>query len=180
MKGRFIFAAILFFFWLALISFQVTYSFFSDSGQSSSNVFTAAAEFPITSPITSAALKINEFFPSPSGEESEWVEIFNGASNSVDLTGWKITDGNAINDDLVLSGTIGPNGFMSFDHASGWLNSNGDTVNLVDSAAQTVDSETYTGGLEDTDKSIGRDSDGTGLFKQCSVTTKGLSNNGQC
>ena len=122
-------------------------------------------------------MKINEFLPSPS-EGLEWVEIFNGTNFTVDLTGWKITDGNAINDDLSLSGIITPNSFLTFDHSSGWLNTDGDTVNLINAASEIVDTEIYSAVLEATDASIGRQPDGTGVFKRCDIITKGLTNIG--
>ncbi|MDO8639478.1 MAG: lamin tail domain-containing protein [bacterium] len=51
--------------------------------------------FPVDS--KSAALpsvSLNEILPSPQGQDAkeEWIEIFNTENDSVDLTGWQITD----------------------------------------------------------------------------------------
>ena len=66
-------------------------------------------------------------------DQTEWVELYNLSSETIDLSGWKIKDGNSsITDDLNLSGQITPGGFIAFDHNKGWLNdSGGETVSLL-------------------------------------------------
>lgn len=164
---------------VAVTGFQISYALFTSNASNIGNSFTTASQFPITSPVTSAALKINEFFPSPiDGIGPEWVEIFNSTVNTVDLTGWKIIDGNGLNDDIFLTGTISPNTFVAFNHDSGWLNTGGDNVTLINAANQEIDFGTYTAAMEETDKSIGRQPDGTGELKKCLTITKALSNLG--
>ncbi|MBI2029744.1 lamin tail domain-containing protein [Candidatus Gottesmanbacteria bacterium] len=90
-KILFLFAPSLIF--LSLLSSTKTYSLFSDTAISSNNTFTAAEEFP------NNHLVINEVMFNPDnpfctgGEPaSEWVEIYNPTSTTVNLDGWTIHD----------------------------------------------------------------------------------------
>jgi hypothetical protein len=95
---------------LSLSSFMLTRAYFSDS-ESNSFSFVAAAEFdeenpgtptmtptvtpsPTISPtVTSTAGKIviNEIFES-SSNSAEWVELYNVGGQSIDISGWTISD----------------------------------------------------------------------------------------
>lgn len=162
---------------LALVFYRVTYALFSDTATAAENTFFAAASFPpISPPVETVDLRINEFMANvPSG--SEWVEVFNNGSTSVDLAGWIIIDDNA-NTDLPLSGTISPGTTLAFDHSAGWLNNTGDIISLLRPDASVA--ETHTFGATASNISIGKDVDGVGNFKTCNIVTKGLSNNGSC
>ncbi len=90
----------------------------------------------------------------------EWVELYNPTDQTVDLSNWKIKDGNSsTNDDLTLTGQITPFSFSTFDHTSGWLNNSGnEIVTLLDNKNQTVDNYQYSGTSKG--KTYGRQPDG--------------------
>lgn len=162
---------------LALVSYRVTYALFSDTATATENTFSAAASFPpISPPVETVDLRINEFMANVSSG-SEWVEVFNNGSTSVDLAGWIIIDDDA-NTDLPLSGTISPGATLAFDHPAGWLNNTGDILSLLRPDASVA--ETHTFGATISNISIGKDVDGTGTFKNCTTATKGSSNNLAC
>lgn len=72
-----------------LVAFRVSYAFFSNSGTSSANTFTAASCFS-----SGTHIVINE--ESSDGQaKGEWVELFNPTCGSIDVSGWKISDKNA-------------------------------------------------------------------------------------
>lgn len=123
-----------------------------------------------------AALYINEF---SSGTTSDWVEIYNSDTNSVDLSLYILRDSTVTNK-LDLSGSIGANGFATFEW-SNRLNNPGDTIKLLLSADESViDQVVYgEGGLQapqDT-QTAGRNPDGSSNVVLLSFSTKGVSNN---
>lgn len=119
-------------------------------------------------------LVINEIMARPS-DNTEWVEIYNPTGQPVDLTGWKIKDGNSLsNDDLTLTGQIDSYGYKTFDHSKGWLNDSGsETVTLLDNSGNTVNSYSYNGATQG--KTYGRQPDG-GTWASNLDPTKGSSN----
>ncbi len=91
---------------LSLLSFRLTAAFFTDSANSTDNTFTAAAEFPISSP---THIVINEVFVD-GGANSEWVELFNPTASTAALDGWKLTDNTST--EIFPSGlSLAPNAF---------------------------------------------------------------------
>jgi signal peptidase len=138
---------------------------------------------PTPTATPSPNLVINEFLPNPNTTTTppgkEWVEIFNPGLNSVNLTGWSLEDDSSHNKDVSSLGTIGPGEFRVYENAEGWLNNDGDTVNLKDANKNIIDSHTYTGSIRD-NVSIGRSTDGGGTWKTCTNPTKGSSNNSSC
>lgn len=119
--------------------------------------------FLVSASSVQAAVFINEFCPKC---DPEWVELYNDSSSeTVNLFGWEIQDGNTqSSDDLTLTGEILPHGFATFDHLKGWLNdsSPGDTVKFHDSQNNLIDSYTYT--TTTSDKTYSRQPDGSGTF----------------
>lgn len=103
----------------------------------------------------SAAVWINEISPSTN---PEWIELFNDSNDVVDLSNWKIEDGNNnFSDDLTLSGSIAGNSYLVFSHNDGWLNNSGDLVKLYNAAspsAAIVDQYSY--GNVSADKVVAR------------------------
>lgn len=88
-----------------------------------------------------AAPIINEI--SPKGE-LEWVELYNPDTESADLAGWILKDGNqSTSDDILLSGVIEPGDYLVFTHEKGWLNDGGDTISLIATGSASADSVTY-------------------------------------
>ena len=153
---------------------QKSNAYFSDTGTSTNNIFQAAEVFP--SPTIGVFL--NEFMPDTSEENdtNEWVEIVNLSLGSVDLTGWRIEDSLA-NGLAIGSESISPGQYKVY-FFNALFNNSGDSVFLKDNTSSTVDSFTYTNSLVEEDKSIGRQPDGTGAFKQCTTTTQGAVNTG--
>lgn len=124
-----------------------------------------------------AALYINEF---SSNGDSDWVEIYNSDSSSVDLSSYILRDSTDSNK-LELSGTINGNGFKSFDWGNK-LNNDGDTIKLlIKSDESTVDTVIYgnSGALiaPAAGQTGGRSSDGLGKWVVFNSPTRDASNN---
>lgn len=109
---------------LALVSYKLTYGFFSDGASSLSNTFAAASTFPTpsSSPTSSPSpspsvnpgdVVINEIWPFGNSDD-EWVELFNKASFPIDISGWKITDKDNVGspDTLPIIPVIPSGGFV--------------------------------------------------------------------
>ncbi|MBI5728370.1 MAG: lamin tail domain-containing protein, partial [Candidatus Magasanikbacteria bacterium] len=96
-----------------------------------------------TSTISTGALPlltINEFLADPVAGEAEWLELYNAATSSVDLSGWTVRDGlGAI---AASTGTIAASGFFVIELPSSRLNNDGDAIFLV-SASTTMDTVSY-------------------------------------
>ncbi len=82
-----------------------------------------------------ASILINEVSPKT---DPEWVKLYNDGDTDVDLTGYLLKDGNSLDDDLTLSGTILSHGYLTFNHNKGWLNDGGDTIKLYDNATPSA------------------------------------------
>ena len=97
-----------------------TAAYFSDTANSTNNVFTAAESF---GPPIAETLVINEVLPDSScsqGQtEAQWLEIYNGYSTTVNLKNFKITDGTNVID-LVSAASVNvpPGGFALLAHNS--------------------------------------------------------------
>lgn len=125
---------------------------------------------------------INEFLPNPSGpsnEDTEWIELYNASPSTVDLSGWKLDDidNGGSSPYVIASGmSIPASGFLYFEKSQTnvGLNNTGDTVRLIDSSGSVVDNYSYSSTTEDV--SIGRTSDGGGLFVTCQSSTKNATN----
>jgi predicted ribosomally synthesized peptide with SipW-like signal peptide len=106
-----------------------TNAFFTDSANSTTNVFGAATSFPTATPSATPTppiaqvLVINEVLPDSSclqGQtEAQWLEVFNGYPTEVNLKNFKITDG-ATTIDLVsaASVTVPSGGFVLLAHST--------------------------------------------------------------
>lgn len=125
--------------------------------------------------IAKAQVLINEF---STGSSSDWVELYNIATVSADLSTYKLMDSGT--NDKTLSGSISPGGFISFNF-SNWLNNstadgvrlyNGDI--LVDSIF--YGSENQVCFASDTG-SIGRYPDGGNTIDRFLTSTRDVSNN---
>ena len=110
----------------------------------------------ITPTITLANIEITEIMYDLEGSDSkrEWVEIYNGGEESVDLTDYRFNDGSnhtLVGDNLILPSMsyallvsdISPvSGFVIDTVMS--LNNSGDTISIINSEGEVVESETYT------------------------------------
>lgn len=91
-------------------------------------------------------IKINEFVSDPL-EGSEWVELFNSSTSSIDLTGGRICDSRETTSTCKdLTGTILPGGWLYYDLLSNsYLNNSGDSAVLLSPTGQVVDRVDYSG-----------------------------------
>ncbi len=97
-----------------------------------------------------ASVVINEVELNPTHGQSEWVELYNAGSNTVDISGWTaiITDGAWTGRMAVPAGTIIPSkGFYVISGSPSW-NNNGGFVTLYDNSKKKLDQTQYRqGGL---------------------------------
>ncbi|MBI4035450.1 lamin tail domain-containing protein [Candidatus Daviesbacteria bacterium] len=119
------------------------------------------------------SVMLNEIMVEPS-EGSDWIELYNPTSNSINLSNWVLDDANTTSVMKTLSGIIETGSFITFD-VSERLNKTGDTISLIDSNGTIIDVYNYSNspGL---DKSYGRSPDG-GNWSTLATSSKG-SNNG--
>jgi len=121
MSKKYFLSSFIMVFLLGFVSYKTTYSLFSDTAQSTGNVFSASTEFPTSTPTptppTANHLVINEVMFNPDnptcsqGEpNSEWIEIYNPTVSDVSLSGWSIHDNTASD---ALPAVILPAGFFA-------------------------------------------------------------------
>jgi hypothetical protein len=99
---------------------------------------------------------INEFLPDPASDwngdgkvdsKDEWIELYNKESSAVDISNWILDDlENGGTKPYTIGTTIEPGGFLTFykSETGVGLNNGGDTVRVLDSAGNLVDSHSYT------------------------------------
>lgn len=97
-----------------------------------------------------AALKINEIYPKPAtGGEYEWVEFYNNASSSADLSNYFFDDDSDFQSDSKSSAIISLSGLLPENSTCYWelssyLNDSGDQPTLFKNDGSIVDSYSYT------------------------------------
>lgn len=95
-------------------------------------------------------LIITSLLPAPSAGDDEWVELANRSEMSVDLSAYSLVDASgAITS---LSGTLDAGATTMILNPKGKLNNDSDTVTLLDSAGNAIDSVTYGGDASATPK----------------------------
>ena len=114
--------------------------------------------FPVPSPQESNLKKavtrdlpgvlLNEIYPAPFPDTSdkEFIELYNPGSAPVNLAGWKIDDilnGGSAPVSLGPENILPPGGFLVL-HEKVILNNAGDSVYLLDTQGNIVDSKSYT------------------------------------
>ena len=106
----------------------------------------------------SSAVVINEIFPAGA---SEWLELYNNSSSSIDLGGWVLFDryGSAWAS-TSLSGIIDSAGFLVLSDIKGKLNNASDTLILKSPAGTIIDQVSYEGFSNKDDQSWARIKDG--------------------
>lgn len=110
-----------------------------------------------------AQIVINEFLPAPSSGNLEWIEFYNTASSSADLSDYYFDDDTDFNSDSGSSSKVALSGLLSGQATCYWelstyLNNNGDKPTLFKTDGSTVDTYIYT--ATQTDKSYSRIPDG--------------------
>ena len=134
--------------------------------------------------VFAADVVINEFLPNPPGfseSDTEWIELYNNDSASMDISGWKLDDdpSSAQTAYTIPSGTtIAPNGFLVFGSSVTGiqLSNSSDSARLLAADNTELDTYTYdTSRVEDI--SYGRSIDGSGSWTNCASKTENGPNN---
>ncbi len=127
-----------------------------------------------------AAVVINELLPKTDPATNEWVELYNTGSESVSLDRWHIDHiaGDAKSYIFNAGAVIGPSGFLTFNGNQTAISFSiqGDTVRLFDATGTLVDSQSYPGILG-YNTSMGRSTDGAGVWAICTTATYNTPNN---
>lgn len=91
-----------------------------------------------------AGILLNEFLPSPSGGAPEFIELINLGTAPVNLSGWKLDDGEGGSSPFTIpAGTfIQPGQLLTFD-APVALNNDGDSARLLYPDGRVADEHTY-------------------------------------
>jgi hypothetical protein len=89
--------------------------------------------------INARDLRINEIMAAPVSGQTEWVEVFNTLNLTVDLSGFKLTEG--AGKVTLLSGVLFAGGYAVFEKSS--LNNDGDKIQLIDDIGQLIDEVSY-------------------------------------
>lgn len=107
--------------------------------ESESNTSTVSSVTP--SVVPKGAIIITEFLSDPTDEAEEFIELFNGSSERVDLTEWYIEDSGETK--TILSGSIDANDFFIIEKPKGALNNTGDEIILYVRSGEVMDRVTY-------------------------------------
>ena len=122
------------------------------------------------------------------GEFEDWIEMFNAGGSSINLASYIITDGNIewiIPDSDPILTTIPAGGFLIFwadndpeqgaNHIDFKLSASGESIALFDPNGTLVDEVSF--GVQNSDLSFGRTTDGAATFQIFVNATPGASNN---
>ncbi|NOK60570.1 MAG: hypothetical protein GFH27_549297n169 [Chloroflexi bacterium AL-W] len=105
---------------------------------------------------------LNEFLANP-GElyEQEWVELYNETSNTVDLAGWKLDDGDGGGSPYTMpfGTTIDSKAYLMIYLPGALLNNGGDSVRLIRPDGLVIDETSYDTSTADISRS--RSTDGS-------------------
>ncbi|MFA6227744.1 MAG: lamin tail domain-containing protein [Patescibacteria group bacterium] len=136
---------------------------------------------PTTTPTTTSALTpqigdvvINEVYPAPNTGEEEWIELFNPATST-----WDLSDLMLFNIDgekfvtTTLSGSMSPGQYLVINDVVGSLNNGGDTI-ILRSVGQALDQTVYGDYSNKKGEAWARNSGGT--FEETITPTKGAMN----
>ena len=138
---------------------------------------TPATTTPTTTPAAlpqSGDVVINEIYPAPNTGEDEWIELYNPASSTWDLSGLmllNIDGGKFVT--TTLSGTIAPGQYLVVENISGSLNNDGDTI-VLRSADQFFEQTIY--GDYSNKKGEAWARNASGVFAETITPTKGAVN----
>ena len=96
-----------------------------------------------------ASLKINEIYPNPQTGEKEWVEFYNSASSSADLSEYVFDDDSDFdfdsgNGDKILINGILPENSVCYWELNSYLNNDGDSPTLFKTDGIIIDTFSYT------------------------------------
>ncbi len=128
---------------------------------------------------SNSGIYINEFLANPSANESstEWIELYNNRTSNISIGGWILDDVPGGSEPYTIpAGTIiASKGFIVFfsNTTDIQLNNNGDSVRLLDSSGNVIDSVSYYSSIENV--SIGRVPD-SGSWVNLTAPTPGATN----
>ncbi|OGG59477.1 hypothetical protein A3C89_04240 [Candidatus Kaiserbacteria bacterium RIFCSPHIGHO2_02_FULL_50_50] len=128
--------------------------------------FTASSTLTFTftdpnAPQPTATVVLNEIYANASSTASEWVEIYNAGTQSVDLNGWSVREGTKTPQQIIStcdsapgnrmaplleggSTEIVPGGYLAVRHCVGnRLVNTGSSIELYDSSSTVVSTTTY-------------------------------------
>ncbi len=103
----------------------------------------------ITAPVYSSSIVINELLPNPAGSDTstEFIELQNTGTDSVDLAGWQLddADGGSAPYTITTATILNGGSIKSFSRADTKLalNNTGDSVRLLDPSGVVKSSYTY-------------------------------------
>jgi hypothetical protein len=86
---------------------------------------------------------ITEFLPAPTAEQTEWIEIFNGGTETIDLSGWQIADSQLNKRQLPENSLLEANDYLVVTLKGSLLNNDGDSVQLLWPDDQIIHSVSY-------------------------------------
>ena len=132
---------------------------------------------PVSCQVTTGQVVINEFFPSPSNNGTEWIELYNTTASTVNIGYCYIDDivGGSVEYKIPASTLIPAHGFWTLDRNSYFNNAGDDVRFLKEDASSVLDSYSY--GSTANDLSRYRLPDGGAWAGSPTVsTTKGQSN----
>lgn len=89
--------------------------------------------------LADSAIKITDF---SSDSDTEWVQLTNNTSENLTLDGWYFKD-NADHIRNIDKACLSPSTNKTFSYSSGWLNNDGDTINLYNSSGNLIDQLIY-------------------------------------
>lgn len=123
-------------------------------------------------PFAYSQIVINEVLPDPQdSNDGEWVELKNTNNISTDVNGYKLTDSSdntlTINTNYTPDTNILAGGYIvikSLNYKKYWLNNDGDTLSLFDSATESAQLDIISYTSSSKEKSLGRIPDGVGDF----------------
>lgn len=120
-----------------------------------------------------AEVVINEIYPKPSDEVSEWIELYNTGPDTVTLDGWRLENSNGEKKIYQITGiTIPAANFVRLNQSQTGIKlfNDGDSVHLYDGGGNEIDVQGYPSILG-YNNSVGRSSDGTGVWTFCELAT---------
>jgi len=131
---------------------QTNYACSTITGTATAQLSTTLTKTPTPTPtvVTPDSITLSEVYPQPSGDDNEWIEIFNDSDREAYLRDWYIDDvadgGSA---PRVFSMNIAPQSFGVIEFSQQLLNNDSDTVRLLNPQKVLVESFSYSDSQED-------------------------------
>jgi hypothetical protein len=120
---------------------------------------------------------INELVADPLPADEDWIEFYNADSVSVDLAGWRFSDGGN-NFTFPMPTSLAAGAYLVLDRNDPnsftfGFSKVGETISLYTDTNQLVDSTSWVDGDADQPNSWGRLPNGSGTFQTLSPTKNG-------